>query len=233
MRLLFFIPSFNDQEGLVKLVNTLIDMYPTSMVLIIDDGSDPAIKLPDIGNRILLHRLLFNVGLGLATSVALDFFIQGQFDYLVRLDADGQHPVNEVMGLLRPLQSDSADVVWGERNNHILISSSEKLFGSFAKRTTSTIGRLIFDSFVDDWFTGFFAMNRIAANLAARYHLERYCEVQLLCIFHNADIRIAIHKVDQLERIYGQTSISFFTGVMIFFRSILIIGLYAIRMSPK
>jgi glycosyltransferase involved in cell wall biosynthesis len=233
MKLLFFIPTFNDQDGLVELVRSLVDMHPMSTILVVDDGSKQAIEIPNIGSNVLLHRLPTNMGLGVATSVALDFFIEGGFEYLVRLDADGQHPLDEIVGLLGPLHMNFADVVWGERKNHLINKASEKLLGNLAKRATSSMGRLVFDSFVDDWFTGFFAINRNAALLAVRYHLERYCEVQLLCIFHNANLRIFVHRVSQLQRKFGESSITLFSGVMILFRSLLIIGLYAIRMSPK
>lgn len=76
MKLLFFIPTFNDQDGLVELVRSLVDMHPMSTILIVDDGSKQAIEIPNIGSNVLLHRLPTNMGLGVATSVALDFLLR-------------------------------------------------------------------------------------------------------------------------------------------------------------
>jgi hypothetical protein len=98
---------------------------------------------------------------------------------------------------------------------------------------TARLGGAIFKSNVKDWFTGFFAINRIAAAHAARGYLERYCEVQLLCIFHSAAMRIKTHQVEQLDRKYGKTRILWKDGVMILLRSILMLLLYALRMNPK
>lgn len=237
VKVLFFIPTFNDQQGLPQLVQELLQAYPESTVLVVDDGSVPAIELPLASPahqvRAPLIRLDFNVGLGLVTSVALDYFNQHGFDVLLRLDADGQHPLDEIQGLLAPLIKGEADVVWGERTNHLLRSSTRQWMGSITKQSTAWVGRRVFHSNVRDWFTGFFAINRQAAEAASTAHLERYCEVQLLCIFHSRKLRIATHPVLQLDRQHGQTSIRWGDGVMIVLRSALMMVLYALRMHPR
>ncbi len=211
--------------------------YPQAFVLVVDDGSNPPIEIsvpePCDPTRVELIRLDFNVGLGLVTSVALDYFERGNFDVLLRLDADGQHPVEGVEGMLRPLLQGCADVVWGERTNHLGISSARALMGSMTKQSTACVGRLVFGSRVKDWFTGFFAINRVAAAVATTTYLERYCEVQLLCIFHSRKLRIHTYPVVQLNRLHGETTIRWADGVMICLRSVLMMVLYALRMNPR
>jgi glycosyltransferase involved in cell wall biosynthesis len=237
LKLLFFVPSFNDQLGLPELVQKLVVSYPEATVLVVDDGSMPAIVLTvnptfEIPHVVLL-RLANNEGLGMATSIAVDYFLDGDFDYLIRLDADGQHPQDEIERLLLALRECEADVVWGERHNNLKTESSKAIMASVTKTIIAWLGRVIFRSQVQDWFTGFFAINRIAAANVASAYLERYCEVQLLCIFHNADVRIKTLQVEQLDRKFGKSSIRFLDGVLIFLRSTLIMVLYALRMHPK
>ena len=237
MKVLFFIPTFNDQEGLAALVSSLLDKFRQARVLVVDDGSSPAIIL-DLTDRtqiesVRLVRLVANEGLGLATSVAIDYMLQENFDCLVRLDADGQHPQSEIEGLKAKIYSDLADVVWGERVNHNSINTLKSVMGSFTKIFTAWLGRLIFRSHVKDWFTGFFAINREAAMAAQVAYLERYCEVQLLCLFHAANLRVETHPIEQQERNHGQSSINWLNGVMIFLRSTLIMVLYALRIYPR
>ena len=237
MKLLFFIPTFNDQAGLSSLVNSLLGKFQQAKVLVVDDGSSPAITL-DLADltqieKVCLVRLAANEGLGLATSVAIDYMLQENFDCLVRLDADGQHPLSEIEGLKAKIFANLADVVWGERANHNSMNTLKSVFGSVTKTFTAWLGRLIFKSHVKDWFTGFFAMNRAAAMAAQEAYLERYCEVQLLCIFHAADLRIEVHLIEQQERNHGHSSINWLNGIMIFLRSTLMMVLYALRMNPK
>ncbi len=237
MKILFFIPTFNDQKGLSAIVNSLLDQFQSARVLVVDDGSTPAIDLDlasrQDAHRVCLVRLASNEGLGLATSIAIDYMMQGNFECLVRLDADGQHPLSEIEGLKEKISSNLADVVWGERVNHSSMTTPKAVMGSVTKSFTAWLGRLIFKSHVNDWYTGFFAMNRGAAIIAQGAYLERYCEVQLLCIFHAATLSIETHPIEQLERNHGQSSINWLAGMMIMLRSSLMMLLYALRMHPK
>ena len=237
MKILFFIPTFNDQKGLPAIVKSLLNQFQNAGVLVVDDGSTPAIDL-DLSScyeaqRVCLVRLATNEGLGLATSIAIDYMLQGNFDCLVRLDADGQHPLSEIDGLKEKITSDFADVVWGERINHTSMNTPKAVMGTVTKTFTAWLGRLIFKSHVKDWYTGFFAINRAAALVAQDAYLERYCEVQLLCIFHAAKLRVETHPIEQLERNHGQSSINWLGGMMIMLRSTLMMLLYALRMHPK
>ena len=237
MRILFFIPTFNDQVGLSELASSLLSKYPQASVLIVDDGSTPAITLNLTTQheieRARLLRLDSNEGLGLATGIAIDYMLQENFDCLVRLDADGQHPVFEVDALKEKISLNLADVVWGERVNHSTINSPKSVVGFVIKSFTAWLGAIIFRSNVKDWYTGFFAMNQAAAIAAQAAFLERYCEVQLLCIFHAAKLRVHTHPIKQLERSHGKSSISWLGGMMIMLRSALMMLLYALKMQPK
>jgi glycosyltransferase involved in cell wall biosynthesis len=237
LKVLFFIPTYNDRHGLTPLVSSLINRFQNAHVLVVDDGSSPAITL-DLSNqseidRTLMVRLATNEGIGLATSVAIDLMLADEFDCLIRLDADGQHPQSEIEGLKQKISSNLADVVWGERINHSSMSTPKAVMGSVTKSFTAWLGRFIFKSHVNDWYTGFFAMNRAAAIIAQGAYLERYCEVQLLCIFHEAKLRVETHPIEQLERNHGQSSINWLGGMMIMLRSSLMMLLYALRMHPK
>ena len=237
LKVLFFIPTFNDQKGLSVIVNSLLNQFQNARVLVVDDGSTPAIDL-DLtsrheAQRACLVRLVSNEGLGLATSIAIDYMIQENFDCLVRLDADGQHPLSEIDGLKEKISSNFADVVWGERANHNSLNTPKAVMGSVTKTYTAWLGRLIFKCHVKDWYTGFFAINRAAALVAQDAYLERYCEVQLLCMFHEAKLRVETHPIEQLERNHGQSSINWSGGLMIMLRSSLMMLLYALRMHPK
>jgi hypothetical protein len=71
MKLLLFVPSFNDQAGLPELVQKLVASFPEATVLVVDDGSEPAIFLPVNPTfeapHVVLLRLANKEGLGLAT----------------------------------------------------------------------------------------------------------------------------------------------------------------------
>jgi glycosyltransferase involved in cell wall biosynthesis len=230
---LFFIPSYNDREMLVGLVDELLSAHPYALALVVDDGSTPAIEMHPMHPRCRLYRLPCNMGLGLATSIALDYFLDQGLEAFIRLDADGQHPPHVVPPMLRALQTGEAAAVWTERSNHLTTHSARAVAGSCTKQATAGLGRWIFKSPVRDWFSGCYALNRAAAECLARAHLERYCEVQMLCLLHSARLPVQTLEMEQRARAHGISRISWLDGVMIVLRSSLMMALHAMRMPPK
>ena len=99
MNILIFIPTFNDQEELARLINELHESHHSYKILVIDDGSMPPIILET--DKALLFRIPYNAGLGTATSISLHIAKYNNFDYIVRMDADGQHPTQNVKKILK------------------------------------------------------------------------------------------------------------------------------------
>lgn len=105
-------------------------------VLVVDDGSSDrtAARAEEAGARVLRHAA--NLGKGRALETALsDLFARG-FDAVVTLDADGQHPPEEIPRLVEAYRT-GADLVLGTRA-HLFPKMSA------VRRTSNTISsRLI------------------------------------------------------------------------------------------
>ena len=77
MNVLFFIPSYNDHVCLPVIISRLLTDFSQAKVFVVDDGSDQPITLSlsaDLQKRFFVYRLESNLGLGLATGIAQDFF---------------------------------------------------------------------------------------------------------------------------------------------------------------
>ena len=229
--ILFFIPSFNDHELISDLVETLITTHTQAKVLVVDDGSAIPIALslaPSLRDRTLVYRLDTNAGLGLATSIAIDYFLQGSFKVLVRVYADGQHPVSEIAKLCKPVLAESTDIVWAER-----VSEKDGFTGSsgqwreWAKGLTRWVAQRAMGCSHTDWFSGFFALSRRAAEGFQDDYLERYCEVQMLCLAYARGMRIETVTVHQIDRAHGESTIKLFGGFMVVLRAWLLILVHA------
>ena len=90
-RILFFIPTYNDFELLSDIQQEIYNSYNNSNVIIINDGS--TITAKNIDNRLTYLELKANYGIGTTTLIAVDYMIDFDFNYLVRIDADGQDNV--------------------------------------------------------------------------------------------------------------------------------------------
>ena len=92
-RVLVFVPTYNDAEHLVQIAEDVAANLAHATVLVIDDGSRPRIDPSALPAGTLHVRLAENFGLGVCTHIAFDHALGHDYAAVVRIDADGQHPV--------------------------------------------------------------------------------------------------------------------------------------------
>jgi len=113
MKLLILVPAYNESSTVESVVcNLLSEGFD---VLVIDDGSDDdtAIKAASAGARVIC--LAFNLGVGGALRAGFKFARIHGYDAVVQVDADGQHPVQEISALITAAERTGADMVLGSR----------------------------------------------------------------------------------------------------------------------
>lgn len=112
MKPLAVIPTYNEAENIVPLVNRLKAAVPHIEVLVVDDGSpDGTADLIDGQAQVL--RRSHKQGLGPAYLAGFRWGLERGFDPIIEIDADGSHPPERLPALLS--YSDSYDLVIGSR----------------------------------------------------------------------------------------------------------------------
>lgn len=106
------IPFFNENETLNEVL--LETLKYVDYIIAIDDGSN------DGYNEILDDRIIYlkhkrNLGKGAALKTAFEYIIDKDFDYIVTLDADYQHPPKYITRFLEMLLSQKIDLAIGNR----------------------------------------------------------------------------------------------------------------------
>lgn len=112
------IPAFNEAESLIVILPSLLESCRQQhwKLIIVNDGSSDATKdvLAPFQNPDLLtvvhHKL--NKGYGAAIKSGI---LACDTEYVITMDADGQHRVEDVAKLLTCLQKNDADMVVGSR----------------------------------------------------------------------------------------------------------------------
>jgi glycosyltransferase involved in cell wall biosynthesis len=107
------IPAYNEEKNIASIIVKLKKI--SSRIIVCNDGSTDSTGLiaKELGAMVINHQK--NQGYGAAIK---SIFLKAKeigSEVLVTLDADGQHDVNEIDKLLKPITDDKSDVVIGSR----------------------------------------------------------------------------------------------------------------------
>lgn len=107
------VPALNEEASVGTVIEEIHLHHPWADVLVVDDGSSDATV--EVARRAgaLVCRLPFNLGVGGAMRTGFRHALDGGYDAVVQIDADGQHDPSHLHELLSGLSH--ADVVIGAR----------------------------------------------------------------------------------------------------------------------
>ncbi len=225
LRVLVVIPTYNDVELLESIVDEVSELYANATVLVIDDGSEPPVTSRQIADHCLLVRLPDNFGLGTCMHVAFDCAVSQGFDIVVRVDADGQHPIDRISDLIEPIIDGRADYVVGSRVNRNVGGGPIRSMAALLLREYMAIcTRLLTKGrSPPDVTSGFIAAARSAVEVLNRSLLEQYPEPQMCLAVGQAGLRTAAVEVLQSDRIHGRSTISAVAALSLFYRFTIIV----------
>ena len=202
---LIIILAFNEAKSVGRVIDDLSRTYRSADILLINDGSldDTSEAIQDREIFIVNHP--FNLGIGASFETGCQFALNYDYDYIVRMDADGQHSADFVKSLLAPVKSGAADIAIGSR----FLGCSEfkasffRLIGIFV---LSNLISAITRKKVTDPTSGFCAMNKRAFEFFSRNCADDYPEPEILV--HHANFKIVEIPVSISKRISGTSSIT-------------------------
>lgn len=117
-RVLIVIPAYNEEGVIGKVVRSLLETKTPSNfhVLVVDDGSrdSTAAEARAAGAQVL--SLVENLGYGYALQAGYRMAVEDDYDLVVQMDGDGQHAVESVPELIRPVAEGQCDIVIGSRS---------------------------------------------------------------------------------------------------------------------
>ncbi|MDA1101393.1 MAG: glycosyltransferase family 2 protein [Proteobacteria bacterium] len=218
-KVLVFVPTLNDVEHLATIIDEINELNGAFTVLVLDDGSTAPVKSILKGSHCLHFRLPANFGLGVCTHIAFDHALRGNYRAIVRVDSDGQHPVEMIPALLAKLTAGEADVVVASRSNRNQGSGWRFAIARIVRGYISATARLLTKGVVpSDVNSGFFAANPRAMAVLNTYSLERFPEPQMYILACRHSLRVAEVPVDQMARKHGASTITFGHALRIVYR---------------
>jgi glycosyltransferase involved in cell wall biosynthesis len=108
------IAAYNEEYSVPKVIKELQNAGYKN-VIVVDDGSkDKTYKAAlNAGATVLQH--IVNRGQGAALKTGIDYALEHGADIIVTFDADGQHRVEDISAMLKPVKSGKYDVTFGSR----------------------------------------------------------------------------------------------------------------------
>jgi len=118
MKLVVIIPALNEERslaGVLERVPATILGVDEIETVVVDDGSIDNTRRVGLehGAHVVTHNT--NLGLGRAFATGIDSALRRGADVIANLDADGQHPPEELARLIAPILDGSADFVTATR----------------------------------------------------------------------------------------------------------------------
>jgi glycosyltransferase involved in cell wall biosynthesis len=206
-----FIPAWNEEGNLPGVLEDLKAELPDVDVLVVDDGSTD--RTADVAREHGAEVLSLGTNRGLPVGIAAGYrwALEHDYAYCGRVDADGQHPPEELKRLLGLVRSDACDVAVGSRfvsgdgyAPYRYKPDRARRFGTAALRRG--MGRVLERPF-GDATSGLYAVNAKALPLLAEPFTTEAPEVEALIRIVDAGLRLEEVPVNMAERAGGESKL--------------------------
>jgi len=210
-RTLVFIPAWNEEENLPAVLEGLHARLPDADVLVVDDGSTD--RSAEVARQHGAEVLSLGTNQGLRIGIAAGYRWALEHDYAFcgRVDADGQHPAEELARLLERVRSGECDVAIGSRfvsgNGYAPYryrpSPARRLGTGLLRRSVGVVLRRPFG----DATSGLYAVNAKALSLLAEPYASGAPEVEALIRLAAAGLSVEEVPVDMAPRAGGESKL--------------------------
>lgn len=175
---LLIIPAYNEEQNILNTYKSIVRYNKNSKdkydVVVINDGSVDNTENILIKNKIPHITLIHNLGIGGAVQTGYKYALENDYDLAVQFDGDGQHDVNYVSTIIKPIINNEADFTIGSR---YVDKNTSEFKSTLARRLgiklISFVIKLVTRKKVMDTTSGFRACNRkIIKEFASDYPTE-------------------------------------------------------------
>jgi hypothetical protein len=227
VRTLVFIPAWNEEDSVAAVIAGVRKCLPETDLLVIDDGSADATAERARAAGALVASLPFNQGLGAALQTGYLHALREGYGFCAHLDADGQHPPEEVARLLREVQADRADLVIGSRYREPGPAESDDYKPTLSRRIGTGVFRFFLTLATRQRFTdttsGMRAANRRVMALFSERYSPDFAEIESLQLAVREGLRVEELPVRMLERVDGTSFLTPLRSAFFIFKGLVVL----------
>lgn len=205
--LLIIVPAWNEEGAVGGVVRAIRKHLPGVPVLVIDDYSrDGTIeRAREAGAEIL--PLPHHLGLGGCVQAGYKLAYELGFQYVIRVDGDGQHDPRDIPRIFETLKSSGCEMVIGSRFVNGGAPHTDVIRG-LGIRFFRAVLRPILGKDVHDPTSGFVGVNRAALDVFSRSFPLAYPEIEALVVLQRRRFRFEEVQCKMRPRTTGRSSIT-------------------------
>ena len=239
MKVLLIIPSYNEEDNVLSNYNKIVKYNKKNKTnydaIVINDGSTDKTEDICIKNDIPHITLINNLGIGGAVQTGYKYAFNNNYDIAVQFDGDGQHDINYVKDIIKPIIVEKSDMVIGSR---FIDSNSSNFKSSKLRRMGISIisffTKKVTDKKIYDTTSGFRAVNRSLIELFSNNYPVEYPEPVSNAEVLKLGYRVSEVPVSMNERTGGTSSLGkFWKQVYYMINVVLSIILIGLRRYKK
>ncbi len=204
---MILVPAFNEEGAVGQVVREVRQAVPGTPILVVDDCSlDSTVsRARDAGARVL--PLPHHLGLGGCVQAGYRLAFELGYDYVIRVDGDGQHDPRDIPKIFETLEREGCEMVIGSR----FVNGGGPHFGPMR-----ALGIVFFRAMlrpilgvpVRDPTSGFVGVNRTALALFTRSFPLEYPEIEALVVLQRRRFRFVEVPCRMRPRRSGRSSIT-------------------------
>lgn len=225
MKKLIIIPAFNEEKNILEVSDNINKFNKKNSekydYIVINDGSTDSTSEICQKNKIPHVDLIHNLGIGGAVQTGYRYALENDYDIAIQFDGDGQHDINYIDELTKPIIENEADMVIGSR----FIGNISEFKSSFSRRigikiisffTKLTTGVKIYDT-----TSGYRAVNKEIIKEFSNNYPTEYPEPITTVELIKKNYKVKEVPVNMKERINGRSSIHTWKNIYYMFNVII------------
>ncbi|MEP7366642.1 MAG: glycosyltransferase family 2 protein [Acidobacteriota bacterium] len=206
-RALVLVPARNEEGAIGGVIDEVRSLFPNAPVLVVDDGSQDSTAHIAKLHRARVLRLPHHLGLGGALQAGYRLAFELGYEYVVRIDGDGQHDPTFIPAMIEAVSRPGVQMAIGSRfvesnggYTSLLRGLGIRLFRAFL--------RPILGKTVRDPTSGFVAVNREALEVFSRSFPLEYPEIEALVVLRRRAFQFVEVPVSIRPRKTGRSTIT-------------------------
>jgi glycosyltransferase involved in cell wall biosynthesis len=204
---LILIPAFNEAGAVAGVIQEVRQVVPDAPILVVDDASTDATRDHARSAGADLLSMPYHLGLGGCVQAGYKLAFELGYDYVIRVDGDGQHDPRYIPDLLQVLRETGCHMVIGSRfyNSNGTHTSGPRAIGIWIFRM---VLRPILGKPVRDPTSGFVGVNREALRVFSGSFPLEYPEIEALVVLQRKRFRFQEVPCQMRPRKSGRSTIT-------------------------